>query len=261
LAAAWSCGDASVASEPRTVGPAFYARRGTSLSDWWNVLHPPYTIWHLSYVVIGAALAPNLSWTALAATLLAFFLAVGVAAHALDELHGRPLGTQISARTLRLAAGLALSGSVALGIAGVVRGAYALVVLIPVGVALVLAYNLELRGGRLHNDLGFAVSWGGFPVLVAYAAQQPPLDGARLGCVGLASLAAIALSHAQRRLSTPARNLRRRAAKVTTQVQYGDGSISRLGREDLLAPLEGGLKALSWAMPLLAFSLLLTHLA
>jgi hypothetical protein len=250
-----------VVGESRTVGPAFYARSGKSLSDWWNLLHPPYTIWHLSYVVIGASLAQRLNWTALGASVLAFFLAVGVAAHALDELHGRPLRTQIGARTLRLAAGTALSGSVALGIAGVVRGVYALLVLIPIGIALVLAYNLELRGGRLHNDLGFALSWGGFPVVVGYAAQQPNLDVVRLASVGLAALAAVALSHAQRRLSTPARDLRRRASEVTAQVRYADGSIDHLKRDDILAPLEGGLKALSWAMPLLATSLVLTHLA
>ena len=56
---------------------------------------PPYTAWHLSYVVIGASLAPHVYPTRLWATLAAFFLAVGVAAHALDELHGRPLGTAI----------------------------------------------------------------------------------------------------------------------------------------------------------------------
>jgi hypothetical protein len=74
-------------------------------------------------------------------------------------------------------------------------------------------------------------------------------------------LAAVALSHAQRRLSTPARDLRRRASEVTAQVRYADGSIDHLKRDDILAPLEGGLKALSWAMPLLATSLVLTHLA
>jgi hypothetical protein len=249
-----------VVSEQRIVGPAFYARHGKSLSDWWNLLHPPYTIWHLSYAVIGAALAPDLNWGALGVTVLAFFLAVGVSAHALDELHGRPLRTQISDRTLRVAAGVALAGAIALGVMGVIRGGYALVVLIPVGTLLVLAYNLELRGGRLHNDLGFALSWGGFPVVVGYAAQQPPFAVARLASVGLAALAAVAVAHAQRRLSTPARHLRRRAAGVFAEVQYADGSHSRLEREGLLAPLEGGLKALSWAMPLLASSLALAHL-
>src|ERR1700760_3867149 len=75
--------------------PAFYAARAGGWRDWWTLLHPPYTAWHLAYVVIGACLAPTVNLTILIATLLAFFCAVGLAAHSLDELNGRPLGTQI----------------------------------------------------------------------------------------------------------------------------------------------------------------------
>ena len=78
--------------------PAFYAARAGGWRDWWTLLHPPYTAWHLAYVVIGACLAPTVNLTRLIATLLAFFCAVGLAAHSLDELHGRPLGTHIPPR-------------------------------------------------------------------------------------------------------------------------------------------------------------------
>ena len=61
------------------VRPAFYAARRGGWRDWWTILHPPYTAWHLSYVVIGATLAPHTDGAKLAATALAFFLAVGVA--------------------------------------------------------------------------------------------------------------------------------------------------------------------------------------
>ncbi|TMK78270.1 MAG: hypothetical protein E6G46_11205 [Actinobacteria bacterium] len=57
--------------------PAFYAIRGGGWRDWWTILHPPYTVWHLSYVAIGVAAAPVVRFDRLAATLLAFFLAVG----------------------------------------------------------------------------------------------------------------------------------------------------------------------------------------
>ncbi|MHB8593760.1 MAG: hypothetical protein ACYDB3_05415, partial [Acidimicrobiales bacterium] len=73
--------------------PAFYAAARGGWRDWWTLLHPPYTAWHLSYVVIGSLIGPRVNWSTLGATVLAFFLAVGVAAHALDELQGRPLGT------------------------------------------------------------------------------------------------------------------------------------------------------------------------
>src|SRR5215471_8196694 len=106
-------------TEPRR--PAFYAARAGGWRDWWTILHPPYTAWHLSYVAIGAALAPHLDATRLAATLLAFFFAVGVSAHALDELSGRPLRTNISDRALKTAIVLGLAAAVALGIAGISR--------------------------------------------------------------------------------------------------------------------------------------------
>ena len=61
-----------------------------------TLLHPPYTAWHLSYVALGAAAAPVVHVDRLLAALGAFFLAVGIGAHALDELNGRPLGTQLT---------------------------------------------------------------------------------------------------------------------------------------------------------------------
>src|SRR5215207_9852508 len=99
-------------------GPAFYALRRGGWRDLVTLLHPPYTAWHLSYVAIGAAAAPELHADRLWAALAAFFLAVGVAAHALDELNGRPLGTQLSDRTLIVLAAVGLIGAVGIGIAG-----------------------------------------------------------------------------------------------------------------------------------------------
>lgn len=51
-------------------------------------------------VALGAAAAPSVHGDRVGAALLAFFLAVGVGAHAFDELHDRPLGTGLSSRTL-----------------------------------------------------------------------------------------------------------------------------------------------------------------
>src|SRR5438067_9423653 len=100
--------------------PAFYALRTGGWRDLITLLHPPYTAWHLSYVALGAAAAPTLHGDRLAAALAAFFLGVGVCAHALDELHGRPLGTALSDRALIALAGLSLAGAVAIGAYGVV---------------------------------------------------------------------------------------------------------------------------------------------
>lgn len=240
-------------------GAAFYARDGGRLADWWLLLHPPYTVWHLSYVVMGASLAPRLSWTMLTGTVLAFFLAVGVAAHALDELQGRPLGTALSTRTLWVLASVGLAGAVLLGILAVPHTSLLLVPCIALGVALVLGYNLELFGGRLHTDVGFAAAWGGFPVLVGFLGQAPPLTGlVAAGALGMA-LAATGLSYAQRRLSSPARSLRRRAVSVEGMVTMADGAQRAVDRAALLAPLEASLKTLSVTMPVLAAALLLAH--
>src|ERR1700704_884178 len=170
---------------PETLAPAFYAARSHGWRrDIWAVLHPPYTAWHLSYVVIGASLAPHLDAVRLFATLLAFFLAVGISAHALDELKGRPLGTEIPGSILTAAAAIGLVGAVALGIAGVTRLGPALLPFIALGVLFVFAYNLELLGGKLHGDFWFALSWGAFPVLTAYFAQTGRIS---LGAVGAAT--------------------------------------------------------------------------
>jgi len=239
--------------EPRT---AFYAARPGGWRDWWTLLHPPYTGWHLSYVVIGACLAPVVDATRLIATLSAFFLAVGVAAHALDELHGRPLHTRIPSGVLVVAASVGLAGAVALGIAGAVEVGWALVPFLVVGPVLVVAYNFELFGGAVHNGVGFAAGWGAFPVLTAYVAQTGRLAPAPL----IASAGAFALSVAQRALSTPARLLRRRSAEVTGVVAMTDGRGLPLDREVLLAPLEVALRTTSWAVMLLAAALAVARL-
>ena len=231
--------------------PAFYAARAGGWRDWWTLLHPPYTAWHLAYVVIGACLAPTVSLTRLVATLLAFFCAVGLAAHSLDELNGRPLGTHIPRGALVAVTMIGLAAAVALGTAGVARVGWALVPLLVLGPILVVGYNLELFGGLIHNDVGFALAWGSFPVLVAYVAQTGRLAISPV----LAAAAAFALSAAQRQLSTPARLIRRRTRAVEGHITLANGDIATIDRRTLLAPLERALHAMSWAVVLLAASL------
>jgi len=237
--------------------PAYYAAGPGSAREWWTILHPPYTAWHLAYVAIGAALAPRVDAGRLVASLVAFFAAVGVAAHALDELHGRPLRTHIPTRTLEVTAALGLLVAVGLGIAGIVVVGWWLVPFVVAGPVLALGYNLELFGGRIHTDLGFAAAWGAFPVLTAYVAQTGTL---RIGAVVVAG-AALLVSLAQRALSTPARALRRRTRAIVGRVELTDGRTVALDTTVLLAPLERALRCCSWAMVTLAVGLLLAHTA
>lgn len=237
--------------------PAFYAtaERG-GWRGWWTVLHPPYTAWHLSYVVIGASLAPRVSVSRLVASVLAFFLAVGIAAHALDELHGRPLRTTISSGALGLATSVALAGAVALGVVGVIKVGLVLVPFIVVGPLLVVAYNAELLGGVVHTDVGFALAWGAFPVLTAYVAQTGTMALAPV----LAALAAFALSAAQRSLSTPARKIRRSVSAVEGSLTMADGTREPLDERMLLAPMEKALRAMAFGLVVLAAALAVARL-
>ena len=87
-------------------------------------------------------------------TMAAFSLALGVAAHALDELNGRPLQTRIPSSVLVALAVVALAGAVAIGIGAAVAWGYGLLVFVAIGGIAVPAYNLELFGGLIHNALG-----------------------------------------------------------------------------------------------------------
>ena len=236
--------------------PAFYAARPGGWRDWWTILHPPYTAWHLSYVVIGSCLAPHTDATRLVATVLAFFFAVGVAAHALDELNGHPLRTRLSDRSLWLATGVSLAAAVALGIAGLPKVGLGLVPFVVVGPILVAGYNLELLGGRLHTDAGFAFSWGAFPTLTGYFAQAERLDVAALS----AAAATFGISYAQRSLSTPARLLRRKVTGIEGSLTLEDGTVRAVDAKVMLEPLERALRALSWSMVALAVALAVARL-
>ena len=236
--------------------PAFYALAPGGWRDYVTLLHPPYTAWHLSYVAIGATLAPHVHWDRLGAAAGAFFLALGIAAHALDELNGRPLATRIPDRTLISLALVSLAGAVAIGLAGAVSFDLWLLVFVALGAALVPAYNLELLGGRLHNDAGFALAWGSFPLLTGYFASAETITWEAL----LAAVFAALLSLAQRLLSTPVRHVRRRAAAVVGTVELRDGTREPITPETLTRAPEAALRALAAASVCLALALVVLRL-
>ena len=233
--------------------PAFYALAPGGWRDLVTILHPPYTLWHLSYVALGAAAARSLHGDRLLAALAAFFLAVGVGAHALDELQGRPLRTQLSDQALAWLAGVAIAGAIAIGVAGVVTVSATLAPLVIAGGFIVVAYNLELFDGRFHSDFWFAVAWGAFPALTGWWSNALGVTDAGEAIAGAGVvLACFFLSIAQRRLSTPVRELRRRTESVRGEQRLLDGTARELSQATLIAPLDGALRALSVALPLLA---------
>jgi len=236
--------------------PAFYALARGGWRDYVTLLHPPYTLWHLSYVVIGGALAPELRPERLLLTLLAFALALGIGAHALDELRGRPLRTAIPARVLVALAAASIAGAAAIGIWAALAWTPWLLLAVAAGTFLVVAYNLELFGGAFHTDWWFAVAWGAFPVLTAYLAAAERLS---LAAVVAAAFAAI-LSLAQRELSTWVRTLRRRVRAVDGWLEHDDGRREELTLDRLRAPAERALLLLGACVATLAAALLLVRL-
>jgi hypothetical protein len=240
--------------------PAWYALERGGWRDYVTLLHPPYTAWHLSYVVIGGCLAPVVAWERVApvgawgrlgAAVAAFALAVGVGAHALDELNGRPLGTKIPDRVLAGLAGFSILGACAIGVVGAVTFEAWLALLIPLGLFFVLAYNLELAGGRFHSDIWFGLAWGGFPVLCGYASVAGDIGGVTV----LAAVFAVLLSLAQRVLSSHVRYVRRRVIAVRGELELADASREPLDARRLTAPAETGLRLLSLATVVLAATL------
>lgn len=235
--------------------PAFYALRSGGWRDYVTLLHPPYTLWHLSYVAIGAAIAPGFEWTRLALLLGAFFLAVGIGAHALDELMGRPLQTRIPSGTLAALAGLSIAGAVALGILGAVWYDLWLLAFVAFGAFIVVAYNLELGGGWFHDTFWFSLAWGAFPALTAYAATRNASTRRRSAMVKYAFL----LSFAQRRLSTVVRTIRRKTRSVTGTVEYADGEREPIDADTLIQAPESALQLLAAATTALGLALVLVH--
>ena len=235
--------------------PAFYAMRPGGWRDYVTLLHPPYTLWHLSYIPIGAAIATELNWTRLVWTLIAFLLAMGIGAHALDELHGRPLQTQISDTTLIALAAVSISAAAAIGVVLALELTLWLLAFVAFGCFVVVAYNLELFGGRFHSDLWFALAWGAFPLLTAYFAMTARL---RADAVVAAAFAAL-YSLAQRRLSTPVRRVRRQLESVEGTLVWRDGREEPVTPATLTAGAEGALRTMTVAIVTLAAALLLMH--
>ena len=131
------------------------------------------------------------------------------------------------------AAVVSIGAAMAMGLA---YGGLRLLPFVVIGGLFVFGYNLELAGGVLHNDLGFAVTWGGFPVLVGAYAQHWTLPPA----AWVAAVAAVAMSLGQRSLSTPVRALRRRVTLASVRITWRDGSQREYGRAELLAPAGAG---------------------
>jgi demethylmenaquinone methyltransferase/2-methoxy-6-polyprenyl-1,4-benzoquinol methylase len=235
-----------------SLAPAFYAARGGGWRDYWTLLHPPYTIWHLSYVLLGAAIAPSPDPKIVAGALVAFGLAVGVGSHAYDELQGRPLRTRIPSPVLVALGTAALAVAVAIGLIGATMFGAPFLLFVAAGAAIVVLYGFEAP--IVHSDLGFAIGWGAFPVAAtAYATGAHPVPTL------VAALAAALLSLAQRRLSTRARAIRRRMVSVSGEIVFSDGTREPIDARSLIGAADGALSILWLAVLAVSLATLLSR--
>lgn len=221
-----------------------------------NLLHIPYTVWHLSYVVLGAAVAPELHPERLLGTLLAFFLALGIACHCLDEYNERPLGTMIPGRVLVGLAAVSLGAAVLMGTVAALAITVWVLPFVAFGAFVAVAYNLGLWRGRFHSNFWFALAWGAFPALTSYWANALSLSAAAI----LMAFGCFILSLVQRHLSTHVRTIRRKVVRIEGRMEMADGNIRELDPSVLLNAPETALKLLSVTVPILATGVLVSRL-
>jgi hypothetical protein len=248
-----------------TKGVAWYDVKGQGwLRDIFVLLHPPYTLWHLSYIPIGAALAPVMNWALLGWTYLAFFLGMGIGGHFLDELNGRPLKTQIPGAVLWVVAGLSIAGAMVIGVLIGVKTTVWIIPCILFGAFIVFAYNLELglpgQGPKprfFHMDFWFGVAWGAFPAITAYVVQTGNMSWDS----GFIGLFALLFSMAQRKLSLQSRYWRRRVTHLEghflISLPKGGSTWGQVSQRIIIGPVDLALKYLNGAVVAIALGLLL----
>lgn len=136
-----------------------------------GILFLPYTSIVTCFAAWGS-LSGEFEIERLVAICVMYFLAIGIAAHFLDAVGGKtkPWGDLPKRKLVTIAMG-------ALGITFTIGLYYAFLdspLLFPIGIIegfFLFAYNLELFGGRFHNNISTVISWGVLPVFAGSAIQ------------------------------------------------------------------------------------------
>jgi len=136
-----------------------------------GILFLPYTCIVTSFAAWGS-LSGSFELDRLVAICLIYFLSLGVSAHCLDAVGGKtkPWGNLPKRK-------LWIISMISLGIAFSIGLYYAFLdspLLFPIGIIegfFLFAYNLELFGGKFHNNISTIISWGILPVFAGSAIQ------------------------------------------------------------------------------------------
>ena len=136
-----------------------------------GMLFLPYTCIVTCFAAWGS-LGGTFVLDRLVAICVIYFLAVGVSAHCLDAVGGKtkPWGILPKRKIFTIAI-------FSLGVAFSIGMYYAFLdspLLFPIGIVegfFLFAYNLELFGGKFHNNISTIISWGILPVFAGSAIQ------------------------------------------------------------------------------------------
>ena len=136
-----------------------------------GILFLPYTGIVTSFAAWGS-LSGSFELDRLAAICLIYFLSIGVTAHCLDAVGGKtkPWGNLPKKKLWTIS-------MISLGIAFTIGLYYAFLdspLLLPIGIAegfFLFAYNLELFGGKFHNNITTIFAWGVLPVFAGSVIQ------------------------------------------------------------------------------------------
>lgn len=158
-----------------------------------GILFLPYTGMVTCFAALGAITEP-LELERIAAICVIYVLALGVCAHLLDAIGGKtkPWGDLPRRRVLCIAL-------VALGVSFSIGIYYAFLdspLLFPIGIIegfFLFAYNLELFGGRFHNNASTVFSWGIMPVFAGAAIQTNSISLETLMITGITAPLTLAL--------------------------------------------------------------------
>jgi len=137
-----------------------------------GILFLPYTGMVVSFAIWGS-LSVEFSLERLTSIGLLYFLAIGVSAHCLDALGSKkkPWG-QLPKTKLWAVAIISLILACSIGLYFAFLDSWWLIPIGIIEVFFLLAYNLELFGGKFHNNSSFVISWGILPVFAGATIQS-----------------------------------------------------------------------------------------
>jgi hypothetical protein len=217
----------------------------------------------LSYVLIGAMLSPTIYPDRVLLTLLAYFLGLGLSAHALNELHAAHWTKALGKTELIIIFALPLGGALITGVYGIVKllaisgsplASATLMTLILLETFFLFAYNTEAFNGRFHSDVAFAFSWAVLPTVLSYYVNSLRITvGVVLVALAMAATAGIEIN-----LSRWCKDLRRRSA--LTELQFADGTQQNMSTLELTARPEKALKLIVVVVDMVAIGLVVYRL-